>query len=126
MQTEMPFYEGIEDALRGAIQALGGAKKVATTLWPDKPVEEARSLLLNCINSARKEKLDYSQLMWVFRESKRVGFNAAFQWFARECEFEARALTKAEEVDRLTSVVEQSTKTLVTALATLERIQRAA
>lgn len=125
MQTEMPFYEGIEDALRGAIQALGGAKRVATTLWPDKPVEEARSLLLNCINPARKEKLDYSQLMWVFREAKRTGFLAAFQC-ARECEFEARALTKAEEVDRLTSVVEQSTKTLASALATLERLQRGA
>lgn len=126
MQTEMPFYEGIEDALKASIQALGGAKRVAGTLWPDKPVEEARTLLLNCINPARKEKLDYSQLMWVFREAKRAGFHAGFQWFAKECEFEARAVTKAEEMDRLTSVVEQSTKTLASALATLERLQRGA
>lgn len=126
MQAEMPFYEGIEDALRGCVQALGGAKKVAGVLWPDKPVEEARTLLLNCLNPQRKEKLDYTQLMWMFREAKRVGFYGGFEWFARECEFEARALTAAEERDRLATVVEQSTKQLAAALAALERLNRAA
>lgn len=123
IQSEMPFYEGVEDALRASIQALGGAKKVAGDLWPDKPLEEARSLLLNCINPARKEKLDYTQLMWVFREAKRVGFVAGFVWFSHACEFESRAVTDDEQIDRLTSVVEQSTKTLAAALATRERIK---
>jgi len=53
-----------------------------------------------------------------------VGFHAGFAWFAQQCEYDARPVTRAEEVDRLTAVVEQSTKTLATALATLERIQR--
>lgn len=123
LQTEMPFYEGIEDALAGCVQALGGAKKVAGVLWPDKPVEEARTLLLNCLNRSRKEKLDYSQIMWIFREAKRAGFYAGFQWFARECEFEARAVTTEEEVDRLTTVIEQSSKTFAAAVAKLERLK---
>jgi hypothetical protein len=38
--------------------------------------------------------------------------------------YDARAVTKAEEADRLTTVVDQSTKTLAAALAQLERIQR--
>lgn len=125
MQTEMPFYEGAEDALKAAVQALGGAKSVGMRLWPDKPMEDARTLLLNCINPERKEKFDYSQLIWIFREAKRIGHVGGFEWFARECEFEARAVTRAEEVDRLTSVVEQSTKTLAAALVTLERLQSA-
>ncbi len=125
MQSEMPFYEGCEDALKASIQALGGAKAVGSRLWPDKSVEDARTLLLNCINPDRKEKFDYSQLIWIFREAKHVGHVAGFEWFARECEFEARPITKAEEVDRLTTVVEQSAKTLAAALASLERIRAA-
>lgn len=124
MQIEMPFYEGAEDALKAAVQALGGAKAVGSKLWPDKSMEDARTLLLNCINPERKEKFDYSQLIWIFREAKRIGHSAGFEWFARECEFEARAVSAAEEKDRLTGVIEQSTKTLAQALATLERIQR--
>jgi len=43
-----------------------------------------------------------------------------------DCGYASTPVSKCEEVDRLTSVVEQSTKTLATALATLERLQRAA
>lgn len=124
MQSEMPFYEGAEDALKASVQALGGAKSVGSRLWPDKSVEDARTLLLNCINPDRKEKFDYSQLIWLFREAKRKGHTAGFDWFARECEFDSRPVTLAEEVDRVTSVIDQSTKTLTAALATLERLKR--
>lgn len=126
IQDEMPFYEGVESALVGCVQALGGAKTVGAALWPDKSIEDARTLMLNCINPGRKEKLDYTQLMWIFREAKRVGFHAGFQWFARDCEYEARPVSSEEEKDRLTTVVEQSTKTLASALATLERLRRGA
>lgn len=123
IRSEQLFYDNVEDALCASIQALGGAKQVASDLWPDKPVEEARNLLLNCINPGRKEKLDYTQLMWVFRQAKRAGFVAGFVWFSRACEFEAKAVAPEQEIDRLTAVVEQSTKTLTAALATLERIK---
>lgn len=123
MQTEMPFYEGAEDALRAAVMALGGAKSVGGRLWPDKPVEDARTLLLNCINPERKEKFDYSQLIWLFREAKRIGHSGGFEWFARECEFEARPITTAEQVDHLTGVMEQASKTLAASIAALERIK---
>lgn len=123
LQTEMPFYEGVEDALSACVRALGGAKVVGAILWPDKPMEEARTLLLNCLNPNRKEKLDYTQIIWVFREAKRVGFYAGFQWFARECEFESRAVTSEEEMDRLANVIEASTKTLANSIAKLERMR---
>ncbi len=124
MQNEMPFFEGVEQVLSACVQALGGAKVVGSKLWPDKSVEDARTLLLNCMNTSRKEKLDYTQIMYLFREAKQVGCYAPFSWFARECEFEARPITKAEEVDRLTSVIEQSSKALAASVAALERIQR--
>jgi len=123
MQSEMPFYENIEQALTACIQALGGAKQVAHKLWADKNPEEGRTLLLNCVNPTRKEKLDYTQVMYLFREAKAIGCHAPYLWFSNEIGYDARPITKAEEVDRLTTVVEQSAKLLAAALTQLEKIQ---
>lgn len=122
MQGEMPFYEGPEDALKAAVSALGGAKAVGAMLHPAKSMEDARTLVLNCINHERKEKFDYSQIIWIFREAKRRGHTSGFEWFCHQCEFEGRPVTRDEQKDRLMTVVEQSTKTLEAALATLKTL----
>jgi hypothetical protein len=126
MQTELPFYEGPEDALRAAIQALGGAKKVGPMMWPDKGVDASSRLLLDCINPSRAEKLDMSQLMRVFALAKEAGCHGPFAWFAGEIGYDTKPITKAEEVDRLTTVIEQSAKTLAAAMSAMERIQNTA
>jgi len=124
MQSEMPFYECAEAALTASVQAVGGAKVVGSLLWPDKSVEQAHKLLLDCLNSDRLEKLSYSQIIMVFRIAKEAGFHAGFDWWAQQCEYECQPITKAEQTDRLVTVVEQSSKTLAAAVAALERIQR--
>lgn len=122
MQAELPFFESPEDAVRAAVQALGGAKKVGTLLWNDKGVDNASRLLLDCINPSRAEKLEMSQVMMILRLAKEAGCHAPFQWMAAQIGYDVKPITKAEEVDRLTTVVEQSTKTLASALEALERI----
>lgn len=124
MQTELPIYEGIEDAIRAAVQAIGGAKDVAQQMWPDKTMENARDYLLACLDHTRREKLDYTQMVFIFRKAKEKCFHAGFDYFARDCGYEARPITPAEEVDRLTTVIEQATKALSLAVPALERIQR--
>ncbi len=124
MQTELPFYEGPEDALRAAIQFLGGAKKVGQMLWPDKTVDNAARQLLDCINPSRAEKLEISQVLRIFLLAKESGYHGPFACCAGEIGYDVKPITKAEEVDRLTAVVEQSSKTLSAAVAALERIQR--
>lgn len=124
MQSELPFFESPEDALRSAVQALGGAKRVGALLWPDKGIDNAGRLLLDCLNSSRAEKLEITQVMRVLSLAKDAGCHGPFAWLAGEIGYEARPITKAEEVDRLTSVVEQSSKTLAAAVAALERMQR--
>jgi hypothetical protein len=124
MQTEFPFYEGPEDALRTAIQALGGAKKVASEMWPDKTADNASRLLLDCINPSRAEKLEISQIMRIFKQAKEAGCHGPFAWFAHEIGYEARPVVREEEVDRLVTVIEQASKTQAAALAALERLQR--
>lgn len=123
-QGELPFYESPEDALRAAVQALGGAKMVGAKLWPDKSPDAAGRLLLDCINPGRAEKLELSQVMRVLAWAREAGVHGPMSWIAAEVGYEAKPITRADEVDRLTTVVEQSTKTLATALATLERLQR--
>jgi hypothetical protein len=106
------------------VQALGGAKVVGAALWPDKSPDNAARILLDCLNSGRPEKLELTQIMKILRMSRDAGHHAAMQWISQEVGYEAKVITRAEEVDRLTAVVEQSTKTLAGALATLERLQR--
>lgn len=122
MQAEMPFYESPEDALRAAVQALGGSKKVGAMLWPDKSIEAASRQLMDCLNTARNEKLDVSQVMFILTQAKTCGCHSPFAWLAGQIGYDIKPITKFEEVDRLTTVVEQSTKTLASALAALERI----
>jgi hypothetical protein len=124
MQSEMPFYEGPEDALRAAVQALGGAKQVGAQLWPDKTPDAAGRLVQDCLNPSRSEKFDVTQVMFIFRKAKECGCHGPFAWFSSECGYDARPVTKAEEADRLTTVVEQASKTLANAVAQLERMQR--
>src|SRR5674476_67433 len=123
MQNEMPFYDCAEAALTASVQATGGAKVIGSRLWPDKSVEQAHKLLLDCLNADRLEKLSYSQILMVFRIAKQAGFHAGYDWWSQQCEYECQPISTAEQVDRLTMVIEQSTKTLSAALTTLERIQ---
>ena len=125
MQSELPFFECAEDALRAAVQALGGAKTVGLMLWPDKPADHAGRLLLDCLNHTRAEKLDVSQVMRLLALAREAGHHAPMAWICAEIGYEAKPVTRAQEVDRLTDTIEQSTKTLAHALATLERMQRA-
>lgn len=125
MQSELPFFEGSEDALRAAVQALGGSKKVGSMLWPDKGVDAASRHLLDCINPGRAEKLDINQVMMIFRLAKEAGCHAPFSWFAGEIGYDCNPVSRADEIDRVTTVVEQSSKTLSKALETLERLQTA-
>lgn len=120
------MYESPEDALRAAVQALGGSKKVGHALWPAMSVDAASRKLLDCINAGRAEKLDVSQVMWIFRQAHEIGEHAPFMWFCAELGYEARAITPTEERDRLTTVIERATGQLAGALAALERMQGAA
>jgi hypothetical protein len=122
MQSAL-FHERIEDALDEVIRVLGGRKKVAVEMWPDKPPRDAHNLMDACLNPERRERFSPAQVLYLARRGAEVGCHAVMLFLGRECGYDIKPVTRAEEVDRLTSVVEQSTKTLVTALATLERIK---
>lgn len=124
MQGELPIFEGPEDALRAAVQAVGGAKVVGAKLWPHLTVDAAARKLLDAINPDRHEKLDLAQVLLVLRLAHEKGAHAPMQWLATEAGYEARPVTPQEQVDRLAAVVAQASTTLADALARIERLQR--
>ena len=101
MQADLPFYEGPEDALRAAIQALGGAKVVGPMVWPDKSVDSAARQLLDCTNAGRNEKLEIGQIMLILRKARDAGFHSAMSWFCDQLGYYVKPITNAEEVDPL-------------------------
>lgn len=123
MQGELPFFEGPEDALRALVQGLGGAKVVGARLWPDRAPDAAARLLLDCLSAQRSEKLGLGQVLLLLRWGHEVGHHTAMQWLAGEVGYEARAVTRAEERDRLVVAVEQSARALSQAVAALQRLQ---
>lgn len=122
MQSAL-FHERFEDALDEAIRVCGGRKRFACEMWPDKPARDAHNLLDACLNPERRERLSPAQVMYIAKRGAEAGCHAVMQYLAAECGYEIKPITKAEEVDRLTVVVEQSAKTLAAALASLERIR---
>lgn len=121
MQSAL-FHERIEDAIDEVIRVCGGRKKFASEMWPDKPQRDAHNLLDACLNPDRREKLAPTQLLYIARRGQEAGCHALMQYIAQDCGYEARPVARDEEVDRLATVVEQSSKTLASALATLERL----
>lgn len=125
MQNEMPFFEDELEALKAAVQALGGAKRVGHMLWQDKTIDAASRQLLDSLNPSRNEKLSLSQMMFILRAAKEAGHHAPFQWIAAEVGYDAHPVSRCEEVDRMVTVVEQTSKHLAEALQALERLRAA-
>lgn len=81
MEQEQLWHDTLEEAIRAAISALGGPKKVGPMLWPELSVEDARNRLNNCLNDSRREFLKGNQIQLISREARKVGCHtiAAFQ-----------------------------------------------
>jgi hypothetical protein len=97
MQLEMgEFFEDINDALKQAVKALGGNKKVGAKLWPELPIDTAGNKLGDCLNPDRREKLSPEQVVFILRLAREKGYHAAMQFIAFDTGY------RAEPVDPLT------------------------
>lgn len=120
------FHERIEDAVDDVARACGGRKKLACELWPDKPARDAHNLFDACMNVDRRERFSPSQLMYILRRGREVGCHAMIQFIDQDAGYESKPVGLEAQRDRVVDVIADSTKTLASALATLERLQRAA
>lgn len=78
------FYETLTDALRATVDALGGPKVVGQSLWPEKGTDEARRLLLDCLNPDRAQRLDPDRLVLLMKMARAKGIHTAIGWILDE------------------------------------------
>lgn len=123
--TQPPlFVESVYDALKAIVAALGGPKTVAARLWPAKSVDDARKLLLDCLNPDRPEKLDAEQVVMLFRLAREVEFHVAKHWLDAETGYLPSApADPADEQARQVAAIESAAHELQRALATLDRLR---
>lgn len=96
------FYEDVYDVLKAAVQASGGAKAVASRLWPHKPLSEAQRELLDCLNRDRPRKLDLEEVVAILKFAREQNFHAAKHWLDQELGYQPTQPTDPKiERDRL-------------------------
>lgn len=118
------FVESVYDALRSIVQHLGGPKVVAAKLWPAKSVDDARRLLLDCLNPDRAEKLDAEQIVMLFRMGREAQFHVAKHWLDSETGYlPSVPADPVEEQARLVTVIESAGLTLQRALNALDKMR---
>ena len=122
-QTEL--FETPDDpheALRVLIMRLGGVKRVAHRLWPDKPMEQAAILLNNCLNHDRPEKLDLNQIDWLIGEGRKVDCHIVMQCFGLRHGYHIDPIEPADERRRIQLEFIEAARKLEGMLIQIERL----
>lgn len=80
------FFDGVYDAMKEAVRALGGPKKVGLMFWPEleKDPEKAANRLRDCMNPERREKLSIEQFMMLLRKACEVGCHSLMAFVASD------------------------------------------
>lgn len=117
------FCESINEALREAVKALGGAKKVGEKLKPEKLADEAGRWLSDCLNPDRREKLDPEQVMWILREARKVGCHTAMHFICDDTGYaKATPIEPEDEKARLQREFIEATKQQTRNVERLEQL----
>lgn len=88
------FYEDIHAALAEVVRATGGMKVVGSAMRPELPADSAAAWLKDCLNPARREKLDPPQVLWLLKRGHANGVHDAAIYINQEVGYEPpRAIT---------------------------------
>jgi len=123
--TQTELFETPDDpheALRVLVMRLGGVKRVAHRLWPDKPMEQAAILLNNCLNHDRPEKLDLNQLDWLIGEGRKANCHIVMQCFGLRHGYHIDPIEPEEEMRRVQIEILDGIKALEKKLVSFERL----
>jgi len=85
MSKQIPlFYDTYEDAVRDAVLALGGMKKVGAMLWPAMAADDAGRKLAHCLNTDKREKLDLGELRLIRSAARKAGIHTLASYEMRD------------------------------------------
>lgn len=116
------IHESIEDALRDAVRAAGGSKKIGSMLWPAKPLKEAENQVNDCINPMRRDKFSLAELLFILRAAREAGYHGAMSFIAQECGYRSEPVEPQDEQARLMRDFIEATKMQQKIAARLERL----
>lgn len=122
-QGALAIYEDEFDALRDAVQKLGGTKAVGHALRPDLGPLRAADWLKDCLNPERRERLSLTQVMKVVRMAHDINYHAPAQYLAGEMGYEARPIEPADEAAELQRASIAAVGQLQRIVARLEQLQ---
>lgn len=95
MQQEL-WHDTVFDALGAAVQAAGGAKRVAGRLWPALDSTSATARLRGCLNPEHAQKLCPTEFLLVGKLAREAGDNSVMEFLAKEWGYEVKALSPEE------------------------------
>lgn len=75
------FVEDLNEAIRATVNALGGMKAMGVELRPEKSAVDAGKWLADCLNPAKRDRLDPEQIAFLRRRARQAGCHilAAFE-----------------------------------------------
>jgi len=112
-QTSPLFLDSIEDALKEAVRAMGGAKTVGARMRPEMLATAAGSWLSDCLNPEKRDKLSLAQAMWILRESRAIGYHGAINYICGDAGYDnPRPFEPEDEKAKLQREFIESTKAL--------------
>lgn len=102
--NELAMFSDLDDAIAGAVLALGGWKKVGCLLRPElscKP-DLAAQWLRDCLNPEKRERLNPHQVIHLLKLARGAGYHAAKHWIDSELGYEqGRPLDPHDEREQL-------------------------
>lgn len=78
------FVEDYNEAIRAAVQSLGGFKRVGSELKPDLAIDAAGRWLADCVNPEKREVLPPSALAYLRRKAREQGCHVLAAYEAQD------------------------------------------
>ncbi len=125
MQTTIPeTFENLNDALKEAVRAAGGNKRVGALLRPELPLDQAAQWVRDSLNPDRRDKLSPEQVLLVLRLACEAGYHGAMAYFAFGASYEApRPVTPQDQETELQRQFVAAVEALQTIQSQLGKVQ---
>ncbi|WP_297170095.1 hypothetical protein [Thermomonas sp.] len=117
------FVESLDDAIRAAVQAMGGYKRVGADMKPELAADAAGRWLSDCVNPDRRERLTPHELAYIRRRARQAGIHILAAFEARDAGYaEPVPVEPEDERAALQRAFVESTKHLEQMLRRLQEI----
>jgi hypothetical protein len=123
MNQSQLWYDSIFDAVGAAVQAAGGAKKVAGKLWPALGSDVGTARLRSGLNPDHAQKLCFSEFVMIARLAREAGDHSLMRYLGAELGYEVNPVHPIDESEQLRRDIRDGLNSLNQRLERLERIE---